>query len=190
MFNRLYLEEGMMINLRNIKLEKGKFCKIRPHQTEFVMNSNPRAILENNLRNYVCVTKGDTITVQFNKKKYLIDIVECKPKDAISLTNVDVEVDFEQPLDYKEEEEQKLVKQNSLVIGDEKAQKKELTEEDIKQKISDEKFKGNCFRMDGKKITENQLKNFEKDKLTKSEEETYDPRKNRLQHGVVIFYLF
>ena len=103
MFNRLYLEEGMMINLRNIRLEKGKLIKLRPHETEFVMNSNPRAILENNLRNYVCITKGDTITVQFNKKKYLLDVVECQPKDAISLTNVDVEVDFEQPLDYKEE---------------------------------------------------------------------------------------
>jgi ubiquitin fusion degradation protein 1 len=103
MFHRLILEEGQMINLRNVKLEKGKLMKIRPHQTEFVMNSNPRAILENSLRNYVCVTKGDTITVMFNKKKYLIDVVECQPKDAISLTNVDVEVDFEQPLDYKEE---------------------------------------------------------------------------------------
>ena len=103
MFNRLFLEEGQMVNLRNVKLEKGKLMKIRPHQTEFVMNSNPRAILENSLRNYMCVTKGDTITVKFNKKLYLIDIVECHPKDAISLTNVDVEVDFDQPLDYKEE---------------------------------------------------------------------------------------
>ncbi len=105
MFNTLYLEEGMMVNVRNIRLEKGKFIKIRPHLTEFVMNSNPRAILENNLRNYLCVTKGDTITVEFNKKKYLIDIMECKPKDAISLTNVDVEVNFDKPLDYKEEPE-------------------------------------------------------------------------------------
>jgi ubiquitin fusion degradation protein 1 len=103
MFNRLYLEEGMMVNLRNIRLEKGKFIKIKPHLTEFVMNPNPRTILENALRNYMCLTKGDTICVMFNKKKYMIDIVECKPKDSISLTNVDVEVDFDTPADYKEE---------------------------------------------------------------------------------------
>lgn len=157
MFQRLYLEEGMMVNLRNIKLEKGKLLKIRPHLTEFVMHPNPRTILENNLRAFVCVTKGDTITVQFNKKKYSIDIIECKPKDAISLTNVDVEVDFDTPLDYKEEDNTKLVKQNSLVIGDEK---KQLTEEEIINKISDDKFKGSCTRIDGKKITEVQLKNF------------------------------
>lgn len=157
MFQRLYLEEGMMVNLRNIKLERGKLLKIKPHLTEFVMHPNPRAILENNLRAYVCVTKGDTITVQFNKKNYQIDIVECKPKDAISLTNVDVEVDFDTPSDYKEEAEPKLVKQNSLVIGDDN---KKLSEQEIINKISDDKFKGNCFRMDGKKITENQMKNF------------------------------
>jgi ubiquitin fusion degradation protein 1 len=184
MFQRLYLEEGMMINLRNVTLEKGKLIKLKPHQTEFVMNSNPRAILENNLRNYVCVTKGDTITVQFNKKKYLLDVVECKPKDAISLTNVDVEVDFDRPLDYKEESEQKFTKQNSVKIDGEK----KLTEDEIKNKIQDEKFKGNCFRMDGKKITENQLKSFEKDKLQKTEDESYDPRKNRLKHGIVFIF--
>ncbi len=94
-----------MINLRNIKLEKAKLIKIRPHETEFIMNPNPRTILENNFRNYLCVTKGDTVTVQFNKKKYYIDIIECKPKDAVSLTNVDVEIDFDTPLDYKEEAE-------------------------------------------------------------------------------------
>jgi ubiquitin fusion degradation protein 1 len=67
--------------------------------------------LENNLRNYVCATKGDTIQVTFNKKNYQIDIIviilfytkECKPRDAICLTNCDVEVDFDQPLDYVEE---------------------------------------------------------------------------------------
>jgi ubiquitin fusion degradation protein 1 len=99
----------MMVNLRNIRLEKGKFIKIRPHLTEFIKYPNPRAILENNLRNYVCLTKGDSITVQFNKKKYTIDILECKPKDAISLTNVDVEVDFDTPLDYKEEPVQPVI---------------------------------------------------------------------------------
>lgn len=176
-----------MVNLRNIKLEKGKFIKIRPHLTEFIKYENPRSILENSLRNYVCVSKGDTITVKFNKKKYEIDILECKPKDFISLTNVDVEVDFETPLDYKEEPMgTNLAKQSSVNLGEDK-QNKPLTENEIKQKIQDEKFKGNCFRMDGKKITETQLKNLEKDKQEKTTEEVYDPRKNRLIHGVVSF---
>lgn len=51
------------------------------------------------------LTKGDQIVVQFNKKEYGINITSCKPKDAVSLTNVDVKVDFLPPCDYDEEEE-------------------------------------------------------------------------------------
>jgi len=181
MFNRLNLSEGMMVNIRNVYLEKGKFIKFRPHKTEFVMYENPKVILENALRSYVCVSKGDTLTIQFNRKNYYIDVVECKPKDTICLTNVDVQVDFDTPLDYKEEEP-KLTKNTShLVVNNED---KKLNENEIKEKIQDEKFKGNCFRVDGKKITENQAKNIESFKMQKKAEEVYDPRKHRIVHGL------
>jgi hypothetical protein len=64
-------------------------------------------------------------------------------------------------------------------------EKKPLSEEDILKKVHDEKFQGNCFRVDGKKITENQLKNLTKEKDEKQKEEIYDPRKNRLANGIV-----
>jgi ubiquitin fusion degradation protein 1 len=179
MFNRLCLHEGMAVNIRNVFLEKGKFIKFRPHQTEFVMNPNPKVILENGLRSYVCISKKDTITIQFNKKKYLIDVVECKPKDTISLTNVDIEVDFDTPLDFKEEEH-KFTKQPSIVPNEEK----KLTEFDIISKIQDEKFKGTGYRVDGKKITENQAKKIESFNKKKNIEESYDPRKHRITHGL------
>lgn len=178
MFNRLLLVEGMMVNLRNVILEKGKLIKIRPHLTEFVMNPNPRTILENNLRTYVCVTKGDTITVNFNKKQYLLDVIECKPKDTISLTNVDVEVDFDTPLDYKEELPELNKKSSSLVMNEDK----KLTESELRDKIQCDKFKGNCFRLDGKSITQNQVKNVSQ--KNKPKEEIYDPRKHRIEHGI------
>lgn len=179
MFNRLCLTEGMTVNIRNVYLEKGKFIKFRPHKTEFVMNPNPKVILENALRSYVCISKKDTITVQFNKKNYLIDVVECKPKDTISLTNVDIEVDFDTPLDFKEEEPKLNKKPSNLVVKEDK-----LTETDILNKIQCEKFKGNCFRVDGKKISEAQAKNIESFKQKKNIEESYDPRKHRITHGI------
>ena len=182
MFNRLCLHEGMTVNIRNVFLEKGKFIKLRPHQTEFVMNPNPKVILENGLRSYVCVSKKDTITVQFNKKNYKLDIVECKPKDVIALTNVDVEVDFDTPLDFKEEEHKLTKKSSNLVVNSE--EKKKLTENDIKDKIQDSKFKGQGTRIDGKKITEIQAKNIESFKQKKDLEESYDPRKHRIIHGL------
>lgn len=42
--------------------------------------------------------------VPYNNKKYYIDIVETKPSPAVSIIETDCEVDFAQPLDYKEPE--------------------------------------------------------------------------------------
>lgn len=44
LFNRLYLAEGMFVNIRNINLDKGKFIKIRPHLTEFIKLPNPKTM--------------------------------------------------------------------------------------------------------------------------------------------------
>jgi hypothetical protein len=77
-----------------------------------------------------------------------------------------------------------LTKQSSISFDNEV---KPLTEEDILKKVQDEKFKGNCMRIDGKKITENQVKQI--DKSAKESDSAYDPRKNRLTNGVVrVFY--
>lgn len=62
------------------------------------------ASLETTLRNYSCLTTGDSIMVPYNNKKYYIDIVEAKPTSAISIIETDCEVDFAPPLDYKEPE--------------------------------------------------------------------------------------
>ena len=119
--------------------------KIRPHQTEFIDLLEPKIILENEMRKYYCVTKGDVISIYFNKKEYKLDIIKCKPKDMISLVNCDIEIDFETPRDYKEYQE-KNKKQKKEV-------KKELTKEEVNKKIIDDKFNGNYLRLDGKKIT-------------------------------------
>ncbi|KAJ1437874.1 Ubiquitin fusion degradation protein Ufd1-like [Sesbania bispinosa] len=50
--------------------------------------------LETTLRNFSCLTSGDSIMVAYNNKKYYIDIVETKPPNAISIIETDCEVDF------------------------------------------------------------------------------------------------
>lgn len=184
MFNRLCLHEGMTVNLRNVFLEKGKFIKLRPHETEFIMNPNPKVILENGLRSYVCVSKKDTITIQFKRKNYKLDIVECKPKDVIALTNVDVEVDFEEALDYKENAHKFFKNEADINTHIKQDEKKLMSETELKQKIQDDKFKGNCFRVDGKKITEKQANNIETINKFKDIEDSYDPRKHRIIQGL------
>ena len=104
MMENLCLQEGQMVEFQNISLPKGTFVKLRPHTSDFLDISNPKAVLEHTLRNFTCLTVGDTIAVNYNNKKYLIDIVEAKPQEQVSIIETDCEVDFAPPKDYKEPE--------------------------------------------------------------------------------------
>ena len=109
MMNNLFLEEGSEVILRNLNLKKGKFVVLQLHETAFINLANPKAILEQELTNYSCLYKGDTINIHYGGRDYLIDIVECKPDDQICVVEADIEVDFREPLDYKSVMEKKLI---------------------------------------------------------------------------------
>lgn len=79
MMNNLFLEEGSEIILRNVTLQKGTFVVLQPHETAFIDLSNPKAILEQELTNYSCLMKGDTININYEGRDYLIDIFDAKP---------------------------------------------------------------------------------------------------------------
>ena len=183
MFEKLCLIEGQTVNIRNIELKAGTFIKLKPHLTEFINNPNPKTILEYNLRNYFCVTEGDTISVKFGKKIYKIDIIQCKPNKAIRTLNCDIVVDFEAPKDYKEPVKQNITNNNNGSIkfnSNEKIYKK-LTEEEIKKQIEDKKFSGHHFRIDGKNVTNTQIQKIMKTKLeNKNNEDNYNPRECRI----------
>ncbi|KAI8533086.1 hypothetical protein RHMOL_Rhmol11G0268800 [Rhododendron molle] len=124
MMENLLLQEGDMVRVKNMTLPKGTYVKLQPHTKDFLDISNPKAIrtlkmsvnnnklmslilpscLETTLRNFSCLTTGDSIMVAYNNKKYYIDIIETKPSNAISIIETDCEVDFAPPLDYKEPE--------------------------------------------------------------------------------------
>ncbi|WCJ31125.1 ubiquitin fusion degradation 1 [Euphorbia peplus] len=104
MMENLLLQEGDMVRLKSATLRKGTYVKLQPHTKDFLDISNPKAILETTLRNYSCLTTGDSIMVAYNNKKYYIDIIETKPSNAITIIETDCEVDFAPPLDYKEPE--------------------------------------------------------------------------------------
>ena len=185
MFDRLCLEEGQKVNIRAINLKPGTFIKLQPHKTEFINNPNPKTILEYNLRNYFCVTEGDTISVKFGKKIYKIDVIECKPDKAIRTLNCDIEVDFAPPKDYKEPEKPVNKGGNSISVSNIKYNSEEkpikLSKEEIQKQITDKKFSGHHFRMDGKDISNNQAMKIIKSKLEhQSAEDNYDPRKCRI----------
>ena len=184
MFEKLCLIEGQTVNIRNIELKAGTFIKLKPHLTEFINNPNPKTILEYNLRNYFCVTEGDTISVKFGKKIYKIDIIQCKPNKAIRTLNCDIVVDFEAPKDYKEPIRQNITNNNnngSIKFNSNEKIYKKLTEEEIKKQIEDKKFSGHHFRIDGKNVTNTQIQKILKTKLeNKNNEDNYNPRECRI----------
>ena len=184
MFDRLCLEEGQRVNIRAAPLKPGTFIKLQPHKTEFINIKDPKTILEYNLRNYFCVTEGDTISIKFGTKIYKIDIIQCKPDKAIRTLNCDIQVDFAPPKDYKEPE--KISKDSSNIItsnikfNSEKTPIK-LTKEEIQKQNTDKKFSGHHFRIDGKDISNNQaLKIIKAKREQQNNEENYDPRKCRI----------
>ena len=183
MFDRLCLQEGQQVNVRALPLKSGTFIKLQPHTTEFINNKNPKTILEYNLRNYFCVTEGDTISIKFGKKIYKIDVIQCKPDKAIRTLNCDIVVDFAPPKDYKEPEKSPQIgniTSSNIKFNSEKTPSK-LTKEEIQKQITDKKFSGHFFRIDGKDISNNQaMKIIKAKREQQNNEENYDPRKCRI----------
>jgi ubiquitin fusion degradation protein 1 len=101
MMQNLMLAEGSLISVRNVSLPKATFVKFRPQSVDFLEISNPRVVLENNLRKYTCATTGDQILINYLGKNIYLDIVEVRPGGAASIVETDMEVDFEAPVGYK-----------------------------------------------------------------------------------------
>ncbi|KAL8154065.1 hypothetical protein V2J09_011825 [Rumex salicifolius] len=106
MMENLLLKEGDILKITTASLPKASYIKLQPHETKFLDISNPKAVLEKTLRQFSCLTIGDTVTVSYNDKKFNINVVEAKPSSAVSVIETDCEVDFSPPLDYKEPEKQ------------------------------------------------------------------------------------
>jgi len=110
MMTLLQLNEEDHFFIKSVELKKGELVTFQPHFTKFTELSNPRAVLERALRNFSCLTKGDTIYVTHDEMVFPIDVVKVQPDTsgrAISVVDTDLKVDFEEPKDYAEYMKQK-----------------------------------------------------------------------------------
>jgi len=124
-----------VVELTTVSLPKGTFVQFQAHETRFAMLSNPRVVLEKNLRSYSCLSLGDTIQVEFAKHIYKLDVTEVKPSvqrgnapPAVSIIETDIKVDFKEPRDYKEWE--KRNKEKKFAAKPSQESKEELEEDD------------------------------------------------------------
>lgn len=99
----LSLEPGDLVQLKSTDLPSGNFIKLQPQSVAFLDRiTDPKAVLENVLRNYSAMSVGDIFSFLYNDEIFEVAVLEAKPAAAVSVVETDVEVDFAPPLDYIE----------------------------------------------------------------------------------------
>jgi len=108
MMQTLRLNEGDAIRVTGAELPKGQFVKLQAQSTMFLEISDPKAVLEQALRNFSALTQGDIIDISYNSIVFGLLVMETRPGgEGISVLNTDLEVDFAAPVGYVEPERPK-----------------------------------------------------------------------------------
>ena len=113
MMQNLVLSEGSLIKVKNVSLPKAQYVKFQAQSADFLEISNPKAVLEVSLRRFTCVTVGDHVMISYLGKNYYLEVREARPADAVSIIETDCNVDFDEPVGYKESEYAKSEKKLS-----------------------------------------------------------------------------
>lgn len=147
MMRNLCVDEGELIQIDNVSLSVATYAKFQPQSVDFLDISNPKAVLENALRNFACLTQGDVVAIKYNDKEYELCVLESKPGKAVSIIECDMSVDFAPPVGYKEPDYQRAKKPVDQADG------ANMEEEDMDIPQSFMAFAGQGNRLDGKKKT-------------------------------------
>ena len=139
MMRNLLLDEGDLVQVESMSLPIATFSKFEPQTEEFLDITNPKAVLENALRNFACLTADDVIAINYNDQTYELRVLEVKPGTAVSIIECDMNVEFAAPPGYEEPRVAKAVEPME-------------EEDDVPLETMDFfSFKGTGNRLDGKK---------------------------------------
>lgn len=141
MMHNLLLEEGELLNVESVSLPVATFSRFQPQSEDFLDITNPKAVLENGLRSFACLTTGDVIAIKYNQKIYEMCVLETRPGSAVTIIECDMNVEFAPPVGYKEVE--KKVKRNEEEV--------ENLADLMPEPSGFVPFKGEGVRLDGKK---------------------------------------
>lgn len=143
-----------------MSLKKATFVKLRAQSVDFLEVHNPRATLEVALRQFSCLTVGDIIRIPHADKFFELEVREVQPDGAASIIETDCNVDFEEPLGYKEskyaEYERKAKEAEAKKAAEasvrtlQKARAEPATAADGKSGPTFQAFGGSGRRIDGK----------------------------------------
>ncbi|KAK0451009.1 ubiquitin fusion degradation protein I [Armillaria borealis] len=115
MMKTLRLNEGDPIRITGAELPKGKFVKLQAQTVHFLEISDPKAVLEQALRNFSVLTQGDIIEICYNSIIFGLLVMETNPGgEGISVLDTDLEVDFAAPVGYVEPERPKAAPPSTM----------------------------------------------------------------------------
>ncbi|UYV80673.1 UFD1L [Cordylochernes scorpioides] len=92
MMRYLFLGEGDILEIRSAMLPVATFSRFQPQSVDFLDITNPKAVLENCLRGFACLTAGDIIAIEYNDKVYELCVLETKPGPAVTIIECDMNV--------------------------------------------------------------------------------------------------
>ncbi|XP_069698965.1 ubiquitin recognition factor in ER-associated degradation protein 1 [Periplaneta americana] len=115
MMHNLLLEEGDFLQIESVSLPVATFSRFQPQSIDFLDITNPKAVLENGLRSFACLTTGDVIAIKYNQRIYELCVLETKPGNAVSIIECDMNVEFAPPVGYKEPERVKRSEEEMAV---------------------------------------------------------------------------
>ncbi len=92
MMTYLDLADHTLVTFDLAILPKATFCRFQPQSSSFLEITNPKAMLENALRRFACLSQGDLLTVQYNNHEYKLLVQETRPSQAVSIIDTDMEV--------------------------------------------------------------------------------------------------
>lgn len=146
MLEQLAAQDGELIQVRNVSLPLATYSKFQPQSVDFLDITNPKAVLELKLRLFACLTKGDIIKINYNEKNYEMLVLETKPKEAVTIIECDMKVDFAPPVGYREPEPEPM----ETTDYDEKGSKDATIDPSQIPNKEFQAFTGQGQRLDGK----------------------------------------
>jgi len=101
MMGNIGSDEGDTVKVEKVTLPIATFSKFQPLSVDFLDVTNAKAMLENALRNFACLTTGDIISITYNNKVYQLLVLETQPGPAVNIIECDMNVDFVAPVGYE-----------------------------------------------------------------------------------------
>lgn len=140
MMHNLLLQEGELLNIESVSIPVAEYVRFQPQSEDFLDITNPKAVLENGLRSFACLTTGDMIAIKYNSRIYEMCVLETKPGAAVTIIECDMNVEFAPPVGYKEPQKVERKPENEVDPADL-----------MPEPTGFIAFKGEGNRLDGKK---------------------------------------